>query len=311
MERQFFIHRLAALNTDNSNPIFVSNDGVLTTHASFAKDAVSFIGIDNLNIPIANSKISKPFYICQNTDDVNEIRKSKLIYPGDVLDVQLALYKAAVKQKTTISGLPNDGGAITSVNLKLVRVDKNYTPDEFKTYTVPTKSSVTLTCSALRAAILANSSSFVVTSGTGDTLVLETKEEGVSFYTVVTDQDGNNITGVNIGATATPTSGTGTPAHIKALQEEAAGLGYLSRTYFPQTPKVYEFNSVTLDLTPSVGYDLVFITVKNNNSENVLSQNKGHVLILAYPASATAAKSLLYATTTNSTLTWFKTMFGL
>ena len=184
------------------------------------------------------------------------------------------------------------------------------------------------TISALITAINDNPRAFVVATGTGDTtppadpttplysdLILTAKEDGISFFTAVpTNEDGLEIAGIEIEATTTPQEGSGTPAHIKSLQEEAAGLGFLNRTYFPQTPTLYSLKTGKVgdsvaEGTDIVGYDLLYLNVKNNNSENVVSGNKTSQLILAFPASATADDSTLADASVTEAV--FKTMFGL
>jgi len=303
MERQVFVHYNPTVKTGTTalNPF----DAV----ADIGK--VPFIGLSGANIPITATKITEPFYVTQITYDpsnpTEEVRKSKLINIADITSAKLVAYKAAIKQVTTLGVFPTTG----IVNLKLVRLDKNHTPYDSITYSVDTGASNDLTIDNLIAAINANPRSFVVASGT-TTLVLTAKEDGTSFFTALpTDKDGLEISTITITATTTPEEGSGTFAHIKALQEEAAGLGFLNRTYFPQTPTLYGLTPVTVEDVPSVGYDLLYINVKNNNSENVVSGNKVSTIIIAFVTANDTDKSALTIPVTDITEAMFKTMFGL
>ena len=207
--------------------------GSLDLSAAYTEDYVEFVqGAKSGEVPVRTS----------------------LIKVSDVEFVKEVAYVAPVAQVTTI--VPATGTGVATV--RAIQVDRGFKPfpkvSADVTITGKTKAQIT---DAFVALINAKSPKFLTASkGGSDNLVL-TADLGVSFESAL---DGLASTW-GISATA-PNFGSGTPAHVKAIEEQAWAqhANYTQRVSFPVPPQSY---------AATANYDLYVIRVRTNTTRNI------------------------------------------
>lgn len=180
-------------------------------------------------------------------------------------------YVAPVAQVTTVT--PEAGTGFAYV--RVVQVSEGYRPHERITVEVKLDNKTPAEIATELANKINNARpNFVSAAENAGTLVI-TGELETSFETQ-TDEEAE---GWAIAATTTPNFGTGTSAHVKAIEELAYGGNYTNRIYLPVTPDSYVVDGET--------YDLFTIRVPTNTTPNISSANKYLDIILAVQATAT------------------------
>lgn len=180
-------------------------------------------------------------------------------------------YVAPVAQVSTVTAATGSGVAY----VRVVKVSDGYKPHQRITVEVDlTDKTAADIATELSTKINKAKPSFVTaTTGTADLIL--TADIGVSFETSL---DGS-AEGWTLVATTAPNFGSGTAAHIAALEEEAFGANFTNRIYLPVSPVKYAADDT---------YDLFTILIPTNTTPNISNSNKYHELRLAVAATATA-----------------------
>jgi hypothetical protein len=179
-------------------------------------------------------------------------------------------YVAPVAQVTTVTAATGTGTA----TLRVVKVSDGFKPHKRITVeTDITGMSAAEIATDLAAKINKAKPNFVTATTSTANIVLTADTES-SFETGTDD----SASGWTIAATTTPNFGSGTAAHIAAIEEIAFGGNYINRIYLPTTPPSYALNT---------NYDLFTILIPTNTTPNISKSNKYHELRLAVQATAT------------------------
>lgn len=199
--------------------------------------------------------------------------RTSLIKVSDIEAVHHKAYVAPVAQVTTVVPVVGTGTA----TLRVVRVDQGFEPHPRTTISViitgKTKAQIT---DAFVAEFNKSKPKFITASNSGNDLVL-TGDIGVSFATSSEDL----AAAWAITATNAPNFGTGTPAHLKILEEysQAQSLNYTQRINLPVTPDSYVLSGGT--------YDLFTILVRTNTTANIAKANEFQEITIAVQTPAT------------------------
>lgn len=116
------------------------------------------------------------------------------------------------------------------------------------------------------------------------------KSANTTFRSFATD----SLLGSPIASNTAPNPGSGTGAQVAELERRSFSTrSYYETNYFPQTP------DSTVD--QSLGYDIVTLLVKNDNSENVLRENKTREIHFCYNQAGAGAATIVgwFGTPTN------------
>jgi len=188
---------------------------------------------------------------------------------------------AAVAQVTTATVTAVD--ATKPLTLKVVDLTEGYEPFPRVSYTIQGATdlaTVNAAATALRAAVNANPSSFVIATGTNAEVILTHKIAGNSFFTAVDNAEGTSA--ISLVATTAPNIGVGLKSHLAEMEKaNFYTRGRQTTNYFPQEFDTYATANF---------YNQFVLKIKNDNPDNMgLSQNINQVVIAVNTANADEA----------------------
>lgn len=275
---------------------FITNtDSIYTVGDTYSALAVGEIALmdakTNLAIAIDATAAALPnnedeLYFVQKRNTGEQVRMSKIFKWKDLLVNKAKVEGAPLAPQAAVAQISTLTFAVTTVGdvtVKLIDVTEGWEPFPRENYTIASSeySDANTLATAVRDAINGNAASYYTASAAANVVTVTHKTAGSSFRSAFHTADDAVVT-MAVATTATPEPGRGLATQVAEFEKQGEYVrGRQTTNYFPQ-----DFGT---DVVGGATYHEYIFDIANNNSENVLRENKFSRIRIFVNAAASAA----------------------